>query len=170
MVDGKPYFVGRDVAERLGYAEPARALRQHCKGRAFRTPLWTPEGLQVLRVIDETDVFRLIMRSQLPSAERFSDWVFEEVLPTIRWGEVEAAPAGRDVVPFDFEGEPVRVVMRDGEPWFVLADVCRVLEIGNSSDVARRLDEDVKQTLTLAEGGSEVTLTTIKPAAKHVLL
>ncbi len=84
MVDGKPYFVGTDVAVRLGYADPARALSQHCKGIVKRSPLLTPGGLQVVRVIDETDVFRLIMRSQLPSAERFSDWVFEEVLPTIR--------------------------------------------------------------------------------------
>lgn len=50
---------------------------------------------------------------------------------------------------FDFEGAPVRTIDRNGEPWFVLADVCRVLEISNSRDAASRLDDDEKQTLDL---------------------
>lgn len=50
------------------------------------------------------------------------------------------------------EDTNVRVVVRDGEPWFVLADVCRVLEIKNPSDVAAKLDEDEKATLANSEG------------------
>src|SRR5690242_9049033 len=46
-----------------------------------------------------------------------------------------------------------RVTNRDGSPWFVLVDVCRVLEIGNPSDAARRLDDDEKSTLDNVEGG-----------------
>jgi prophage antirepressor-like protein len=56
------------------------------------------------------------------------------------------------VVPFDFEGSTVRVIDRIGEPWFVLADVCSVLEISNPSDAARRLDDDEKHTLDNVEG------------------
>lgn len=48
----------------------------------------------------------------------------------------------------------VRTVMRDGEPWFVAADVCRSLEIGNPSDAMRRLDEDEKMTLDSTDGHS----------------
>jgi prophage antirepressor-like protein len=55
-------------------------------------------------------------------------------------------------IPFDFEGTTVRIIMRDGEPWFVLANVCRVLGIGNPSDAARRLDDDEKHTLDSIEG------------------
>lgn len=51
------------------------------------------------------------------------------------------------IIPFDFDGAAVRVIMRDGSPWFVLADVCRVLGVGNPSDAAKRLDEDEKETL-----------------------
>jgi prophage antirepressor-like protein len=69
-------------------------------------------------------------------------------------------PAGRDVVPFDLDGASVRVVMRDGEPWFVLSDVCRALDLGNPSRVASRLDDDEKCTLTLGEGGSADALHT----------
>lgn len=46
------------------------------------------------------------------------------------------------IIPFDFEEQAVRVVMRADEPWFVAADVCRVLEIGNPSDALSRLDDD----------------------------
>ncbi|MBN8872173.1 MAG: Bro-N domain-containing protein [Rhodospirillales bacterium] len=48
----------------------------------------------------------------------------------------------------------VRVIDQDGEPWFVLADVCRVLEIGNPSDAARRLDEDEKAALDIIDTSS----------------
>ncbi|QCG98972.1 hypothetical protein E6C67_26650 [Azospirillum sp. TSA2s] len=57
-----------------------------------------------------------------------------------------------NIIPFDFEGTAVRAIGRDGEPWFILADICRVLEIGNPSQAATRLDDDEKTTLTNNEG------------------
>jgi len=51
-----------------------------------------------------------------------------------------------------FEAMQVRVVLRDGEPWWVLADVCAVLEVANPSNVAARLDDDEKSTLDIVEG------------------
>lgn len=59
-----------------------------------------------------------------------------------------------NLIPFEFESQPVRIIERGNEPWFVLADVCRVLEIGNPSDAASRLDEDEKMTLDNTEGHS----------------
>lgn len=57
------------------------------------------------------------------------------------------------MTPFVFEGENVvRVIARDDVPWFVLADVCRVLGIGNPSQAATRLDDDERATLTNNEG------------------
>lgn len=53
---------------------------------------------------------------------------------------------------FDFQDAPVRVMMRDEQPWFVAADVCRVLEIANSRDVVSSLDEDEKITVANADG------------------
>lgn len=52
-----------------------------------------------------------------------------------------------------FETHEIRVIDRDGEPWWVLADVCRALEIGNPTDTAARLDDDEKSTLDTVEGG-----------------
>ena len=59
-----------------------------------------------------------------------------------------------NVIPFAFDDQLVRVITIDGEPWFVLADLCRVLDVGNTSDVARRLDPEERMTLDTIEGHS----------------
>lgn len=82
-VDNKPYFVGSDIAKVLGYKEPHKAVSRHCKGGMKRTIL-TNGGNQEVVVIPEGDVYRLIIKSKLPSAERFEVWVMDEVLPQIR--------------------------------------------------------------------------------------
>ena len=82
-IDGKPYFVGTDVAKALGYSNPRKAILDHCKGVTKRdTP--TSSGVQLMSYINEGDLYRLIMKSKLPSAEKFESWVMDEVLPTIR--------------------------------------------------------------------------------------
>lgn len=82
-IDGKPYFVGTDVAKALGYINPRKAILDHCKGVTKRdTP--TSSGVQSMSYINEGDLYRLIMKSKLPSAEKFESWVMDEVLPAIR--------------------------------------------------------------------------------------
>lgn len=61
-----------------------------------------------------------------------------------------------EIIPFDFEEQAVRVIMRDEEPWFVAADVCRVLGIMNTSDAVKRLDDD-EVTLDQIEGSHRET-------------
>lgn len=82
-VDGKPYFVGIDIARALGYSNPSKAIIQHCKGV---TKLGIPSkgGKQETNCIPEGDLYRLITHSELESAERFETWVFDEVIPSIR--------------------------------------------------------------------------------------
>ncbi len=82
-IDGKPYFVGTDVTKVLGYSNPRKAILDHCKGVTKRdTP--TSSGIQSMSYINEGDLYRLIMKSKLPSAEKFEMWVMDEVLPAIR--------------------------------------------------------------------------------------
>lgn len=82
-IDGKPYFAASDVASALGYSNPRKAIIDHCKGVTKRdTP--TNSGIQSINFIPEGDIYRLIVRSNLPSADQFERWVFDEVLPTIR--------------------------------------------------------------------------------------
>lgn len=81
--NGEPWFVAKDVAVALGYSNPLDAVRKHCKGvREIRTP--STGGDQMMNFINEPDVYRLVMRSKLPSAEKFQDWVYNTVLPSIR--------------------------------------------------------------------------------------
>ena len=82
-IDGEPWFIARDIADVLGYTEPHKAIARHCKG-GMDHPVPTDGGLQIHKVIPERDLYRLIMRSKLPAAERFEDWVVGEVLPAIR--------------------------------------------------------------------------------------
>lgn len=82
-IDGKPYFVAVDVATALGYATPRDAISRHCKGVVKHdTP--TSSGVQSMSYINEGDLYRLIMKSKLPAAEKFESWVMDEVLPSIR--------------------------------------------------------------------------------------
>lgn len=82
-IDGKIYFVANDVAKALGYKRPADAVTAHCKGSAKHRYL-TEGGEQEMKVIPEGDIYRLVIKSQLPTAEKFEQWIFDEVLPSIR--------------------------------------------------------------------------------------
>ena len=67
---GKTLFCGADVAQALGYARPGKAIIDHCKGVLKRDTL-TSGGMQSLSYIPEGDVYRLIVHSKLPAAEKF---------------------------------------------------------------------------------------------------
>ena len=81
--NGSFLFCASDVAKALGYSNIYDAVRRHCRGLVKReTP--TTSGIQMMSYIPEGDVYRLIVHSKLPSAERFERWVFDEVLPSLR--------------------------------------------------------------------------------------
>lgn len=81
--NGKALFCGADVARALGYAKPQNAIAAHCKGALKRgTP--TAGGTQEMLFIPEGDIYRLAAKSELPGAEKFESWIFDEVLPSIR--------------------------------------------------------------------------------------
>lgn len=86
-VDGeKHFFCGMDVARALGYKDTVNALKAHCKedGVAFYHLTDSLGREQKAKFISEGNLYRLIVHSKLPSAERFERWVFDEVLPSIR--------------------------------------------------------------------------------------
>ncbi|HAZ8269182.1 TPA: DNA-binding protein [Citrobacter koseri] len=88
LYEGKPAFDAVELAKSLGYTNPAKALKDHCKALIkldYNESLELgfgekPRGTQLA---GQADLFRLILRSQLPSAERVQDWVCEDVLPAI---------------------------------------------------------------------------------------
>jgi len=83
MIGDKPHFPATECATLLGYKNPRKAIIDHCKGVTKRDSL-SAGGVQERNFIPEGDLYRLIIRSKLPAAERFERWVFDEVLPTLR--------------------------------------------------------------------------------------
>lgn len=78
------YFVGNDVAKALGYEKPNNAINQHCRGTLKQGITDSSGRKQQMNVIPEGDLYRLVANSELPSAQEFESWVFDEVLPSIR--------------------------------------------------------------------------------------
>ncbi len=89
---GEPWFVAKDVAAALGYADSAKAVAAHCKkAKSLKDigwvnhPPYTNQQLDLqTKMLPESDVYRLVMRSKLDSAEAFQDWLADEVIPSIR--------------------------------------------------------------------------------------
>ena len=81
--DGVALFCSTDIAKALGYARPADAVTAHCRGSVIRRPLKTPGGMQDVKFISESDVYRLISHSKMPAAKAFEKWLFEEVAPSV---------------------------------------------------------------------------------------
>jgi prophage antirepressor-like protein len=84
--NGEIKFVANDVCDILGYTNASKAVSDHCKEKGItkRYPLQTAGGVQFFTLINEPNVYRLIVKSKLPGAEKFEEWLFEEVLPSIR--------------------------------------------------------------------------------------
>ncbi|MBS97116.1 MAG: hypothetical protein CMI01_00345 [Oceanospirillaceae bacterium] len=104
MRDGNPWFVGHDVASALGFSNSRKALSDHCKKANTVTMRDGNRGNPNRVIIPESDLYRLVMRSQLPSAERFQDWVTKDILNkkaelVIEKAEESNGPAGSQVIP-----------------------------------------------------------------------
>ena len=84
-IDGEPYFVGKDVAEILGYTNPTKAMQDHVD----EEDMTFNETLKLSRqagawLINESGLYSLILSSKLPTAKKFKHWITAEVIPSIR--------------------------------------------------------------------------------------
>lgn len=85
VVNDEPWFVGKDVAESLGYTATEKAIRTHIDGDDKGvTEMDTPGGKQKVVIINESGLYCLVLSSKLPSAKKFKRWVTSEVLPALR--------------------------------------------------------------------------------------
>lgn len=84
-INNEPWFVGKDVAELLGYSEPRSAVAKKVDAEDKGvSKMATPSGTQEMTIINESGLYSLILSSKLPSAKKFKRWVTSEVLPAIR--------------------------------------------------------------------------------------
>ena len=101
---GKTLFCAKDVAQALGYKDTTNAIKQHCRGVVKRHLTDDLGRNQLTNFIPEGDIYRLATSSQLPGAEKFESWIFDEVLPTIRkTGQYTAKPMT------DYQLESIRI-------------------------------------------------------------
>ena len=86
MIDSEPWFVGKDVAEKLGYAKPRNAISNHVddEDKGVAPIQGDLGGTQEMTIINESGLYSLILKSKLPEAKQFKRWVTSEVLPSIR--------------------------------------------------------------------------------------
>lgn len=160
--DGEFLFAGVDVAKALDYRSPSIAVLQHCKNivkRDVPNPV-NAEATFALSFVPESDVYSLVENSSSVKAEAFAAWLMDELMPMLQgpvtYYKEEPEQDSNDnmqVFQNDQFGD-VRVVIKDGEPWFVAVDVCKALEIGNSRMAMERLDSDEKMTVSLTDSHS----------------
>ena len=125
--DGVTLFCGSDVAKALGYKNPSKALADHCKGVTKRY-IPTNGGKQGMNFIPEGDIYRLAAQSELPGADEFERWIFDEVLPTIRLTggyTVRAMAEDLDVTTVTFLGTSLLAARdMDGQIWVGVRWMC----------------------------------------------
>ena len=107
-IDGEPWFVANDVAKALGYTNPSKATNDHCKRSQM---IWDNDSLgrqQQFKIIPVGDVYRLAARSQLPGAEKFESWIFDEVVPSVL--QTGSYNATTEQIPYSAYMEAAKVV------------------------------------------------------------
>lgn len=94
MENGKELFPARQCAKMLGYNNPADAVTRHCRNIVKHDAIDSVGRMREIQYIPEGDLYRLIIRSRLPAAQKFEKWLFDEVLPELRrTGGYRAKPA-----------------------------------------------------------------------------
>lgn len=100
-IDGKPYFVGKDVAQILGYKDTSDALKKHVDEEDKLTRRFADSGQnREMYIVNESGLYSLVLSSKLESAKRFKRWVTSEVLPSIRQtgGYQMTIPQGKELL------------------------------------------------------------------------
>ncbi|MED1801802.1 Bro-N domain-containing protein [Brevibacillus porteri] len=113
-IDGKEWFSATQVAKALGYSNPWKAISAHCRkdGLTKREVIDALGRKQETNFINEGNLYRLIIKSHLPSAERFETWVFDEVLPSIRKTGRYSLPSAGEIA----ASHPARLLL-NGPTW-----------------------------------------------------
>jgi anti-repressor protein len=145
LVDGVPYFVGRDVALALGYAKPRNAILQHVDNEdALKQGIPDSQGfIQQTTLINESGVYSLIFGSKLETAKSFKKWVTSEVLPSIR------KSGSYSVIPSYQIEDPIK----RAEKWIEEQKEKKALEIKvgelsiENKELEKRIEEDAPKVI-----------------------
>ena len=150
LIDDTPFFVGKDVADLLGYKRADNAIRAHVDTEDKLVHRISASGqTRHMSVINESGVYSLIFRSDLPAAKRFKRWVTNEVLPKIRQTGSYVTPKDpMDILRLQFEAleytnKRVETIVEDVE--YLKNDV--TLGAGEYDYISRKVQRKVSQTI-----------------------
>ena len=143
LIDEQPYFVGKDVAEALGYKKPSNAINQHCK-HALKQGIVDNTGFeQSMNIIPMGDVIRLAVKSNLPGAEEFEEWIMDEVIPQLLTkGVYITESATQEAITYEslFGRRRIRKTIRDCHNYRALFE--SFMELSKVERDAHRIDND----------------------------
>ena len=152
IIDGKEYFPAIQCAKILGYANPRDAVQKRCKSEGVANcDVLTNGGTQKVKFITEGNLYRLIVSSKLPQAEKFERWVFDEVLPSIRkngtYGNINLeeiiAKTATAVVSEVFKQLPALIDKRSSAP----APIPKYKKPRKATGIIARLDSEIQKTV-----------------------
>ena len=171
MKNGEPWWVAKDICDVLELQNPREIINRVLGAdEKSKAKISTPGGEQDVNIISESGLYMLIMRSIKPEARRLSKWVASVVLPSI--GEVfgRRKTMSNEIQVFNFEQREVRIVMKDGEPWWVASDVASILEYRDAFNAIRILDDDEKGTQKVSTHGGEQEMSIINESGLYTLI
>ena len=185
--DSEVWFVGKDIAEALGYKNPAEALNEHVDdddrkaltykaySKTEKASLWNGNDFSDKTVINESGMYSLIFGSKLESAKKFKRWITKEVLPSLRKNDkpTDAQQVTINNTPANciFNLGDVDIKDRDGEFWFCARDVADMIEYKSDTNQWNKwLDDEDKLTVQNARSGQNRNMTYISESALYRVL
>lgn len=158
-INSEPWFVGKDVAEKLGYAKPQNAIAAHVDDEDKTTALIQGTGSNYKSnavIVNESGLYSLIISSKLPTAKEFKHWVTSDILPSIRKHEMYITP------------QKTKEILNDPD---VLIAALTTLKEEREKRKALEV-ENAKQKKTIAHqkkaiSGQKQLITTMKPKANY---
>lgn len=171
-VDGKAWFVGKDVAEALGYKNARDAISKHCRG-VVNHDLLTSGGIQTVKIINDYDVIRLIMKSRLPQAEQFEKWIIEEVIPSVLQHGAYIDSSRADALPYVEEKLAEMVKIHEIDERYIGSLRQRIQQAVKDRNSAwqvqadrREIIDEMQRLINMLIDGQELTREQLKQLAK----
>ncbi len=145
--DDKFYFIASDIARALGYKNTSKAINDHCKHITKRYILDNTGVEQSMNIIPESDVYRLIIKSKLPEAEKFEEWVMEDVLPQLRMSGVYITEsASQESIDYQSLYGKNRIYNTFMNSVDLEAEYQRFFEMSKAERKARHINNDIRIT------------------------
>lgn len=147
MIDDKYYFIASDIAKALGYKNTSDAINRHCKHIVKHDTLDSTGFEQSMNFIPESDVYRLIIKSKLPEAEKFEEWVMDDVLPQLRMSGVYITEsATQEAIDYQTLYGKNRIYNTFINTVDLDAEYTRFYEMSKAERKARHINNDIRIT------------------------